>query len=113
MESPVIIASTQIKDFFRAQSRQGSRREFLARMEVLARNFRTLSPLETGLGVLALALILFFARYVKKSARLHRGALRRDGDRRPFQASGGNDRHAIRSGNSLRLAQVASAAISF
>jgi len=61
----VIIASTQIKDFFglKVDKVPG---EFLARMEVLARNFRTLSPLETGLGVLALALILFFARYVKR-----------------------------------------------
>src|SRR5580692_12745472 len=61
----VIIASTQIKDFFglKVDKVPG---EFLARMEVLARNFRTLSPLETGLGVLALALIIIFARYVKK-----------------------------------------------
>jgi SulP family sulfate permease len=61
----VIIASTQIKDFFglKVDKVPG---EFLARMEVLARNFRTLSPLETGLGVLALALIIVFARYVKK-----------------------------------------------
>jgi SulP family sulfate permease len=61
----VIIASTQIKDFFglKVDKVPG---EFLARMEVLARNFRTLSPLETGLGVLALALIIVFARCVKK-----------------------------------------------
>ena len=61
----VIIASTQIKDFFglKVDKVPG---EFLSRMEVLARNFSTLSPLETGLGVLALALILVFARYVKK-----------------------------------------------
>src|SRR6201993_4966050 len=61
----VIIASTQIKDFFglKVDKVPG---EFLARIEVLARNFRTLSPLETGLGALALALILVFARYVKK-----------------------------------------------
>jgi SulP family sulfate permease len=61
----VIIASTQIKDFFglKVDKVPG---EFLARMEVLARNFRTLSPLETGLGVLAPALIILFARYVNK-----------------------------------------------
>jgi len=61
----VIIASTQIKDFFglKVDKVPG---EFLARMEVLARNFQTPSPLETGLGVLALALIIVFARYVKK-----------------------------------------------
>ena len=61
----VIIASTQIKDFFGLKIDKVPG-EFLARMEVLARNFRTLSPLETGLGVLALALIIIFARYVKK-----------------------------------------------
>jgi sulfate permease, SulP family len=61
----VIIASTQIKDFFglRVDKVPG---EFLARMEVLIRNFGTLSPVETSLGVLALVLILIFARYVKK-----------------------------------------------
>ena len=61
----VIIASTQIKDFFglKVDKVPG---EFLARMEVLARNFRTFSPLETGLGVLALLLILVFMRFVKR-----------------------------------------------
>src|ERR1700724_203183 len=61
----VIIASTQIKDFFglKVDKVHG---EFLARMEVLARNFRSLSPLETGLGVFALLLILVFTRFVKR-----------------------------------------------
>ena len=61
----LIIASTQIKDFFglKAEKVPG---EFLARMEVLARNFGSLSLLETALGTLALLLILVFARYVKK-----------------------------------------------
>jgi sulfate permease, SulP family len=61
----VIIASTQIKDFFglKVEKVPG---EFLARMEVLARNFGTLSPLATGLGVFALVLILIFMRYVKR-----------------------------------------------
>jgi sulfate permease, SulP family len=61
----VIIASTQIKDFFglKVDKVPG---EFLARMEVLAKNFRTLSPPETGLGVLALVLILLFMRFVKR-----------------------------------------------
>jgi len=40
--------------------------EFLARMEILARNFYTFSPLETGLGVPALLLILIFMRFVKR-----------------------------------------------
>jgi SulP family sulfate permease len=61
----VIIASTQIKDFFglKVDKVPG---EFLARMEVLARSFRTFSPLATGLGVAALLLILFFMRFVKR-----------------------------------------------
>jgi SulP family sulfate permease len=61
----VIIASTQIKDFFglKVDKVPG---EFLARMEVLARNFGTLSPLESSLGVLALAVILIFMRWVKR-----------------------------------------------
>src|SRR6202521_3422510 len=61
----VLIASTQIKDFFglKVDKVPG---EFLARMEVLARNFRSFSPLETGLGVLALVLILVFMRFVKR-----------------------------------------------
>src|SRR6202045_800514 len=61
----VIIASTQIKDFFglKVDKVPG---EFLARIEVLARNFRTLSLLETGLSVLALVLILVCMRFVKR-----------------------------------------------
>ncbi len=61
----VIIASTQIKDFFglKVDKVPG---EFLARMEILARNFHTLSPLETGLGVFALIVILIFMRFVKR-----------------------------------------------
>jgi SulP family sulfate permease len=61
----VIIASTQIKDFFglKVEKVPG---DFLARIEVLARNFRTFSPLATGLAVFALVLILIFMRYVKR-----------------------------------------------
>src|SRR6202790_4600665 len=61
----VIIASTQIKDFFgiKVDKVPG---EFLGRMEILARNFHTLSPLETGLGVSALIVILIFMRFVKR-----------------------------------------------
>lgn len=61
----ITIASTQIKDFFglKVDKVPG---EFLARMEVLARNFHTYSPLETGLGVLALVLVIVFMRYVKR-----------------------------------------------
>ncbi|MGD0905948.1 MAG: sulfate permease [Candidatus Acidiferrales bacterium] len=61
----VTIASTQIKDFFglKVDKVPG---DFLARMEVLAKSFRTYSPLETGLGALALVLILVFMRFVKR-----------------------------------------------
>src|ERR1700676_3559041 len=61
----VLIASTQIKDFFglKVDKVPG---EFLARIEILARNFRSFSPLETGLGILALVLILVFMRFVKR-----------------------------------------------
>jgi sulfate permease, SulP family len=61
----VLIASTQIKDFFglKVDKVPG---EFLARIEILARNFRSFSPLETGLGVVALILILLCMRFVKR-----------------------------------------------
>ncbi len=61
----VIIASTQIKDFFGLKIDKVPG-EFLARMETLARNLPTFSPLETGLGVSALIVILVFMRYVKR-----------------------------------------------
>jgi sulfate permease, SulP family len=61
----VIIASTQIKDFFGIHVDKVPG-EFLGRMEVLGHNFGTFSRLETTLGLLSLALIIFFARNVKK-----------------------------------------------
>ncbi|MBZ5658931.1 MAG: STAS domain-containing protein [Acidobacteriia bacterium] len=61
----VIIASTQIKDFFGLQVDKVPG-EFLARIEVLAGAYRTFSPLATGLAVSALLLILIFMRYVKR-----------------------------------------------
>jgi len=61
----VLIASTQIKDFFglKVDKVPG---EFLARIDILARSFRSLSPQETSLGVVALVMILVFTRYVKR-----------------------------------------------
>jgi sulfate permease, SulP family len=61
----VLIASTQIKDFFglKVDKVPG---EFLARIEILGRNFRSFSPPETGLGILALVLILVCMRFVKR-----------------------------------------------
>ena len=61
----VIIASTQIKDFFGLKIDKVPG-DSLARMEVLARNFQTLTPAATILGVLALLLILACMRYVKR-----------------------------------------------
>src|SRR5580693_8166521 len=61
----VIIASTQIKDFFGLKIDKVPG-DFWSRMIVEIRNFRTLSPVDTGLGILVLLLIIVFARYVKK-----------------------------------------------
>jgi SulP family sulfate permease len=61
----VIIASTQIKDFFglRIEKVPG---EFAARIEALILNLRTLSPVATALAIFSLALIIVFMRFVKK-----------------------------------------------
>lgn len=61
----VLIASTQLKDFFglRVDHMPG---DFLGRMSAVVHNFRTLSVPETSLSVLALVLILVFSRYVKR-----------------------------------------------
>lgn len=61
----VIIASTQIKDFFGLKIDKVPG-DFLSRLDVEIRNFRSLSLMETGLSVLSLGLILVFAKYVKK-----------------------------------------------
>lgn len=60
-----VIASTQLKDFFglRIDHVPG---DFLGRIQAVAQNFRTISFPETGLAVLALALILIFRKYVPK-----------------------------------------------
>jgi SulP family sulfate permease len=61
----VLIASTQLKDFFGLHIEKVPG-EFVARIETLARNFHTLSPLATGLAVLSLVLIIVFMRFVKR-----------------------------------------------
>src|SRR5207302_1591137 len=61
----VLIASTQIKDFFGLKIAKVPG-DFVGRMEVIARNFHTLSKAETILGVCSLALILICVRYIKK-----------------------------------------------
>jgi SulP family sulfate permease len=61
----VVIASTQIKDFFglRIEHLPG---DFLGRMEAVAQNLRTISFEETGLAILALVLILVCRKYFPK-----------------------------------------------
>jgi SulP family sulfate permease len=61
----VVIASTQIKDFFglKTDTLPG---DFWGRMQMLVRQFHTLSPTETSIGILALVLILLCARYLRK-----------------------------------------------
>jgi sulfate permease, SulP family len=61
----VIIASTQIKDFFGLKIDHVPG-EFWARLETLARNFGTISFTETMLGIWALVVILFCARHLRK-----------------------------------------------
>ncbi len=61
----VLIASTQIKDFFglKIDKIPG---DFLGRMESLALHFKTLSAEETSLALISLAVIVLFARYFKR-----------------------------------------------
>src|ERR1700687_5808474 len=61
----VIIASTQLKDFFGLKIDKVPG-EFLGRIETVARNFSSFSPLETGLAIGALGVIVVFMRYVKR-----------------------------------------------
>src|SRR5271168_4517939 len=61
----VFIASTQIKDFFGIQAEKVPG-DFLGRIEVLGAKFGTLSAETATLGVIALALIVLCARYVKR-----------------------------------------------
>jgi sulfate permease, SulP family len=61
----VVIASTQIKDFFGLNTGPLPG-EFLGRLVTLATHFRTLSLTETGLGLLALTIILLCSRYIKR-----------------------------------------------
>lgn len=61
----VLIASTQIKDFFGLKIDKVPD-EFAARISALAHNFSTFSPLETVLGVASLVVIVFFRRYIQR-----------------------------------------------
>ncbi len=61
----VLIASTQIKDFFGLQI-DNVPGAFVARMQTLAANFHTISPTATALALAALAVIIVCMRYVKR-----------------------------------------------
>lgn len=61
----VIIASTQLKDFFGLKIEHVPG-DFLGRIESVALNFKTLSMAETSMGVIAVTLIIVFRRYVKR-----------------------------------------------
>src|SRR3984885_14068370 len=61
----VIIASTQIKDFFGLKIDQVPG-DFASRMVTLAHNFSTFSPVETSLAVSGLAVIILFMIFVKR-----------------------------------------------
>jgi SulP family sulfate permease len=61
----VIIASTQIKDFFGLKIDKVPG-DFLGRIETLLKNIQTLQPAETALGCLALVLIILCNRFVKR-----------------------------------------------
>src|SRR5258708_9153038 len=61
----VIIASTQLKDFFGLKIDKVPG-EFFARIQAVVHNFSSFSPIETTLAVVALAVIIVFMRYVKR-----------------------------------------------
>lgn len=61
----VIIASTQLKDFFGLKISKVPG-EFLARIEAVVHNFSSFSPIETTLAGAALVVIIAFMRYVKR-----------------------------------------------
>src|ERR1700736_2679162 len=61
----VIIASTQLKDFFGLKIDKVPG-EFLSRIQTVVHNFSSFSPLETSLAVGALGVIIVFLLYVKR-----------------------------------------------
>lgn len=61
----VIIASTQIRDFFGLKIDKVPG-EFASRIQTLAHNFYSFSPVETTLAIVALAVIIVFMLYVKR-----------------------------------------------
>ncbi len=61
----VLIASTQIKDFFGLQI-ESAPGDFLGRMKVILGHFHTLSPVTTGLAAGTLLLLILCVKFLKK-----------------------------------------------
>jgi SulP family sulfate permease len=61
----VLIASTQIKDFF-GLSIDHLPGDFWGRMSAIVRGFHTISPMATSISLLTLATIVLTARYIKR-----------------------------------------------
>ncbi|HET9132637.1 MAG TPA: SulP family inorganic anion transporter, partial [Terriglobia bacterium] len=61
----MLIASTQIRDFFGLKTGPVPG-DFIGRMQTLSRSFGTISWTETGMGLMAIAIILVCIRYVKR-----------------------------------------------
>ena len=62
----LVIASTQLKDFFGIRTTDAIPGEFIGRLEVLARHARDASPLTTGVAVGALLLIIAWNRLLPR-----------------------------------------------
>ena len=90
----VLIASTQIKDFFGLQTGPVPG-DFLGRMETLAQSFRTLSLTETSLGVLGIVIDPALHAIRETHPRICRGAVCRNRSGLGLQTSSRNDRHTI------------------
>jgi SulP family sulfate permease len=61
----ILIASTQIKDFFGLRTGPVPS-EFVPRMRLLAAHFESVNGAALGLGLLSLAILLFFPRFTKR-----------------------------------------------
>lgn len=61
----VIIASTQVKDFFGLKIDRVPG-EFWGRAQALVTNFHTLQPSETALACIALAIVILFSRFIRR-----------------------------------------------
>jgi len=62
----LVIASTQLKDFFGIRTAEAVPGEFIGRLEVLARHADAFSPLTTGVGIGVLVLIIAWNRLVPR-----------------------------------------------